>query len=342
MKRSSILEVKNLCISFKTKKARIPTIRGISYSVKRGEILGIVGESGSGKSVSSNAIFRLLPENAVVESGEILFEGQDIMKMSQSEVRKLRGEKIAEIFQDPMTSLDPLFTIGYQIEEVLKKHTDMNASERQKRMIELLTLVGINKPERRLKQYPHEFSGGMRQRAMIAMALACEPELLIADEPTTALDVTIQAQIIDLLKKLKDQFNMSIIFITHDLGVVADICDRVLVMYAGQIIESGSKRDIFYEHCHPYTEGLLESLPDIEGDREEPLKPIKGNPPELIGLEEECAFARRCPYAMKACVKYMPPNIEVSEGHEASCFKVYKEMKNMEEWIGQNADTGVA
>ena len=279
--KETLLEVKDLKLSFRIQKKLVPTIRDVSYTLRRGEVLGIVGESGSGKSISSNAIIRLLPENAVIEGGQILFDGQDLLKLPLRDLRKVRGRRISEIFQDPMTSLDPLFTIGYQLNEVLKKHTSLSREEREKRSIELLRMVGINQPERRIDQYPHEFSGGMRQRAMIATALACDPELLIADEPTTALDVTIQAQIIDLLKELKEKFHTSIIFITHDLGVMADICDRVLVMYAGEIVESGDKRQIFYNHRHPYTEGLLRSIPDVDGDEKKPLVPIEGNEASL-------------------------------------------------------------
>lgn len=323
--KETILEVKDLKLSFRIQKKLVPTIRDVSYTLRRGEVLGIVGESGSGKSISSNAIIRLLPENAVIEGGQILFDGQDLLKLPLRELRKVRGRRISEIFQDPMTSLDPLFTIGYQLNEVLKKHTNLSREDREKRSIELLRMVGINQPERRIDQYPHEFSGGMRQRAMIATALACDPELLIADEPTTALDVTIQAQIIDLLKELKEKFHTSIIFITHDLGVMADICDRVLVMYAGEIVESGDKRQIFYDHLHPYTEGLLRSIPDVDGDEKKPLVPIEGNPPEMSLLGDECAFARRCPYAMRICARKRPPEASLGDGHTVRCWKVFHE-----------------
>jgi len=322
----TVLEVKDLRIGFRIGGKVVPTIRGISYSLKKGEVLGIVGESGSGKSISTNAIMRLLPENAVIQGGQILFEGKDILKLHPRDMQKIRGSRIAEIFQDPMTSLDPLFTIGYQMNESLKKHTTLGSAEREKRMIELLKLVGINQPEKRLDQYPHEFSGGMRQRAMIAMALSCDPEILIADEPTTALDVTIQAQIIDLLKSLRDKIGMSIIFITHDLGVVADICDRILVMYAGEIVEAGDKRKIFYDHRHPYTEGLLKSIPSVTGDPDAPLIPIKGNPPEMATLGSECAFARRCPYAMKICARLDPPTMDAGGGHLVRCFQEYRKL----------------
>ena len=327
----TLIEVRDLAISFFNKSGEVQAVRGIDYTLRRGEVLGIVGESGSGKSISSNAILRLLPENAVIEGGQIIFDGQELLGMPLRELRKIRGRRISEIFQDPMTSLDPLFTIGYQLDEVLKKHTKMAKPEREARSIELLKLVGINQPERRLRQYPHEFSGGMRQRAMIAMALACDPELLIADEPTTALDVTIQAQIIDLLKELKAKLHTSIIFITHDLGVMADICDRVLVMYAGEIVESGDKRQIFYGHRHPYTEGLLHSIPDVEGEEKKPLVPIEGNPPEMSLLGDECAFARRCPYAMKICARKRPEEASLGDGHTVRCWKVFREEQAKEE-----------
>lgn len=321
-----LLEVQDLEVSFYNKQGEIPTIKKISYTLHEGEVLGIVGESGSGKSVSSHCILRLIPGNGKIKGGKILFEGKDITQMSKGELAKLRGNEISMIFQDPMTSLDPLFTIGYQIEESLKKHTDLNREQRHKRMVELLEMVGINQPEKRLKQYPHEFSGGMRQRAMIAMALSCSPKLLIADEPTTALDVTIQAQIVELLKELKEKLNMSIIFITHDLGVVSDICDKIAVMYAGEIVELADKRQIFYNGKHPYTEGLLKSIPKIEDDRNVPLIPIEGNPPDMQLLGEECPFARRCGYAMKICTKQKPPKVEVAPGHEVACFRCYKEL----------------
>lgn len=323
---SPLLEVKDLQISFFRDRREIPAIRGISYTLQRGEVLGIVGESGSGKSVSSRAIMRLAAPNERVTGGEILFDGRDVLKLTDAETAKLRGSDISMIFQDPMTSLDPLFPIGYQIEEVLKKHTQMDKAARRARMLELLTLVGINQPERRLSQYPHEFSGGMRQRVMIAMALACSPKLLIADEPTTALDVTIQAQIIDLLKSLKDRLNMAIIFITHDMGVVADICDRIAVMYAGEIVEMGSKREIFYSHRHPYTEGLLASVPKVDGTKKVPLQPIEGNPPDMTRVGKECAFARRCPYAMQVCAgQISPPVVGYEEDHYARCWRCYRQ-----------------
>ena len=319
-----ILEMKDLSISFFNKSGEIQAVRGINYTLHKGEVLGIVGESGSGKSVSSHGILRLTPDTGKVKTGEILFHGKDILKMNKKELQELRGNKIAMIFQDPMTSLDPLFTVEYQLNESLKKHTNLDAVARKARMIELLTLVGINQPERRIKQYPYEFSGGMRQRVMIAMALSCDPELLIADEPTTALDVTIQAQIVELLKELKDKLGMAIIFITHDLGVVSEICDKIIVMYAGKVVEEGMSRQIFYERCHPYTEGLLASVPKLDSDVSEKLKPIKGNPPDMSAVKPGCAFAPRCSCAMKICVREEPPEYELDETHKASCWQVIK------------------
>ena len=319
-----ILEMKDLSISFFNKSGEIQAVRGINYTLHKGEVLGIVGESGSGKSVSSHGILRLTPDTGKVKTGEILFHGKDILKMNKKELQELRGNKIAMIFQDPMTSLDPLFTVEYQLNESLKKHTSLDAAARKARMIELLTLVGINQPERRIKQYPYEFSGGMRQRVMIAMALSCDPELLIADEPTTALDVTIQAQIVELLKELKDKLGMAIIFLTHDLGVVSEICDTIIVMYAGKVVEEGMSRQIFYERCHPYTEGLLASVPKLDSDVSEKLKPIKGNPPDMSAVKPGCAFAPRCSCAMKICVREEPPEYELDETHKASCWQVIK------------------
>ena len=320
-----LLEVKDLAISFFNKSGEVQAVRGINYSLKKGEVLGIVGESGSGKSVSSHEILRLTPSSGRVKSGQILFHGKDILKMNKKEIQELRGNKIAMIFQDPMTSLDPLFTVEYQLNESLKKHTNLDAAGRKNRMKELLELVGINQPERRLKQYPYEFSGGMRQRVMIAMALSCDPELLIADEPTTALDVTIQAQIIDLLQELKAKLGMAIIFITHDLGVVSDICDKIIVMYAGKIVEDGTSRQIFFEKQHPYTEGLLASVPDIESDVNEKLKPIHGNPPDMSRVKPGCSFAPRCGCAMQICIKEEPPLFEIDETHGVACWKLLKE-----------------
>ena len=257
----TLIEVRDLAISFFNKSGEVQAVRGIDYTLRRGEVLGIVGESGSGKSVSSHAILRLTPPSGKVKSGQILFDGKDILQMTKKEIQALRGNRIAMIFQDPMTSLDPLFTVEYQINESLKKHTSLDAASRKKRVIELLELVGINQPERRAKQYPYEFSGGMRQRVMIAMALSCDPELLIADEPTTALDVTIQAQIIDLLLDLNREEGMSILFISHDLRVVRRLCSHVIVMQKGRIVEHGRTDDVFAHPEHPYTRHLIEAIP---------------------------------------------------------------------------------
>ncbi len=333
-KQEELLKVNNLAISFYNKSGEVQAVRGITYTLHKGEVLGIVGESGSGKSVSSHGILRLTPDTGKVKSGEILFHGKDILKMSKKELQELRGNKIAMIFQDPMTSLDPLFTVEYQLDESLKKHTKLDAQARKKRMIELLNLVGINQPERRVKQYPYEFSGGMRQRVMIAMALSCDPELLIADEPTTALDVTIQAQIVELLKELKDKLGMAIIFITHDLGVVSEICDKIIVMYAGKIVEEGTSRQIFYERKHPYTEGLLASVPKLDTDSSEKLKPIKGNPPDMSCVKPGCAFAPRCGCAMQICVREEAPECELNETHNVSCWQIIK--KAMEGQVTAN------
>ena len=327
----NLVEVKNLEVSFFTYAGEVKAVRGISYNLKPGEVMGIVGESGSGKSVSSYGLMGIIPEPGKVIGGQILFEGRDVTAMSEKELLKIRGKDISMIFQDPMTSLNPLFTIGNQIEESLRKHTSLDKDQRQKRMVELLTLVGINQPEKRLKQYPHEFSGGMRQRAMIAMALACDPKLLIADEPTTALDVTIQAQILELLKELKDKIHMGIVFITHDLGVVSDICDSISVMYAGTIVESGSSDQIFYEPRHPYTWGLLASVPKIDTDEHQRLIPIEGNPVDLINPPKGCPFAPRCKHCMKICIDQAPPQCQVGEGHMDACWLPVTEAREEEE-----------
>ncbi len=328
--KKNLVEVKDLEVSFFTYAGEVKAVRGISYELKPGEVMGIVGESGSGKSVSSYGLMGIIPSPGKVIGGQIIFDGQDMTKLPEKELLKIRGKDISMIFQDPMTSLNPLFTIGNQIEECLKKHTDLSKEDRQKRMVELLTLVGINQPEKRLKQYPHEFSGGMRQRVMIAMALSCDPKLLIADEPTTALDVTIQAQILELMKELKDKIHMGIVFITHDLGVVSEICDNICVMYAGTIVEQGSSDQIFYEPKHPYTWGLLASVPKIDSDGHEHLVPIEGNPVDLINPPKGCPFAPRCRYCMKVCIDQAPPQCTVGEGHTAACWLPVKEAREME------------
>lgn len=326
-----LLKVNDLEVSFFTHAGEVKAVRKVSYDLKYGEAMGIVGESGSGKSVSSYALMGIIPEPGKILNGSINFEDKDITKLSEAEMLKLRGKEVGMIFQDPMTSLNPVFTVGSQIDESLKKHTNLDKKQREKRIIELFELVGINQPEKRLKQYPHEFSGGMRQRVMIAMALACNPKLLIADEPTTALDVTIQAQIIELLKELKEKINMSIIFITHDLGVISEICDKVAVMYAGNIIERGSIDDIFYNPKHPYTHGLLKSIPKINNESHERLIPIEGNPVDLINPPKGCSFAPRCEHCMKVCMENVPPVYTIDENHEVSCWLLVKEELEREE-----------
>ncbi len=315
-----MLDIKNLKTSFFTHVGEIKAIDDVSIYLKKGETLGIVGESGSGKSVTMLSLMGLLPENGKVVSGEILFEGKDLSKLTDKEMEKIRGNRIGMVFQDPMTSLNPVFTIGNQLIETLLEHKKISKEEAKKKSIEYMSLVSIPDPEKRMKQYPHEFSGGMRQRIMIAMAICCNPDLLIADEPTTALDVTIQAEILDLMKDLRNKINTSIILITHDLGVVADICERVNVMYAGTVVESGFVRDIFYNPKHPYTIGLLNSVPNPKKLIKERLIPIKGHPPDLLKPPPGCPFAPRCKHTMKICLKNRPPLYNISEDHKAACF----------------------
>lgn len=317
---SKLLEIKNLETSFYTHVGEVKSVRGVSLDLDKGEAIGIVGESGSGKSITMMSLMRLLEENGKIKNGEILFEGRDLTKLSEKEMEKIRGNEIGMIFQDPMTSLNPVFTIGDQLIEPLMKHHKLSKSEAYKKAVEMLSIVGIPSPEKRLKQYPHEFSGGMRQRAMIAMALICSPKLVIADEPTTALDVTIQAQILELMKNLKDKLQTSIVLITHDLGVVADLCSRINVMYGGMVVESGSKRDIFYNPKHPYTWGLLRSIPNPKEDIKERLKPIEGTPPDLLKPPAGCPFAPRCEFAMKICMDHRPDYFKIDKGHKAACW----------------------
>ncbi len=318
--RETILEVEDLCVEFHTPSGVVHAVSHSSFKLHAGETLGIVGESGSGKSVTANAIMRLLPDTAKV-TGSIRFKGQDIMQMKTKDFNRIRGKEISMIFQDPMTSLNPLYTVGNQLEEVLTLHMGLKGDAAKKRAIELLDMVAIPQPETRIKQYPHEFSGGMRQRVMIAMALACDPTILIADEPTTALDVTIQAQILELMKELQKKVSTAIIMITHDLGIVSDLCDRVNVMYGSQIMESGTVDDLFYETAHPYTQGLLRCLPEaVQNLEDKRLHPIMGSPVDLMMLPEGCAFAARCENCMKLCLNRRPELVPAGNGHTSRCW----------------------
>ena len=322
MERAALLEIRNLKTSFFSHVGEVKAVDDVSLSLEPGETLGIVGESGSGKSVTMLSLMKLLPENGRIVAGEIFFGGRNLTGFSEKQMEKVRGNEIGMIFQDPMTSLNPVFTVGNQLIETLRKHRRMTEREAYEKSLSLLSMVMIPDPARRIGQYPHEFSGGMRQRVMIAMALCCDPSLLIADEPTTALDVTIQAQILELMKDLNRKISTSIVLITHDLGVVAGICDRVAVMYAGTIAESGPVRDIFYRPRHPYTMGLLGSVPNPKRMARERLVPIDGQPPDLLKPPPGCAFAPRCGYAMKICLQRRPPMFAVEGAgvHEAACF----------------------
>lgn len=320
MGKETLLKVNNLRTTFYSKDKKIEAVRGASFQVETGDILGIVGESGSGKSVLMKSVMNILPENAKIDSGEVYFEGKDIAKLSPKEIQKIKGKEMAMIFQDPMTALNPLKKIGDHIVEILIRHKGINKKEAKKVAMDLLHDVGIPMPEKRINQYPHEFSGGMRQRVLIAMALACSPKLLIADEPTTALDVTIQAQILELLKSLKEDNNMSIILITHDLGVVASLCNRIEVMYGGLIMEEGLTEEIFYETKHPYTKALLNSIPKIQGDEKVRLQPINGSAPSLLNPPKGCPFAERCEFANSKCFSEMPEYKSFSKTHKAMCF----------------------
>jgi peptide/nickel transport system ATP-binding protein len=318
----TVLSVRNLETSFFTKAGVVKAVDGVSYDIAKGETVGIVGESGCGKSVTSFSILRLLSHPGRVTGGSINFKGQDLLALSPDQMRKLRGKKIAMIFQEPMTALNPVLTVGYQIVEQLIEHEPVNEKQARERAIDLLRLVGIPSPERRVDDYPHQLSGGMRQRAMIAMALSCNPELLICDEPTTALDVTIQAQILDLLQRLQQEFHMSMQFITHDLGVISELADRVVVMYAGTVVEEAKSDVIFSAPRHPYTVGLLESIPKID-EHSERLKTIPGVVPSLLALPQGCRFQNRCPRATDVCRRLAPPLRELAPGHQAACHNPY-------------------
>ena len=320
-----LLEIKDEKLSFFTPAGEVKALNGVSFSMEEGEVLGIVGESGSGKSVTAYSVMGLTAYPGKLIGGTINFNGHQIDKMSEKEMRKIRGNEVSIIFQDPMTSLNPVYTIGNQITEVICLHTGKSKKEAHDRAKELLELVGINEPAKRLKQYPHELSGGMRQRVMIAIALACEPKLLIADEPTTALDVTIQAQILELMQELRKKLGMSIIMITHDLGVVASMCERIAVMYAGHIVEYGTADEIFYEPKHEYTKGLINSIPKLSAQEIERLVPIEGQPVDLLNPPAGCPFAPRCANCMKICLREMPPKTELSDTHYSHCWLLQKE-----------------
>lgn len=314
-----LLQVKDLHTSFYTESGEVRAVNGVSFNLQRGKILGIVGESGSGKSVTAYSVMQILAETGKITSGEVLYNGQDITKWDRKKMQGFRGKCCSIIFQDPMTSLNPVYTIGNQLMEAILLHTDKDKKQAKARAVEMLQLVGVNEPEKRVKQYPHELSGGMRQRVMIAMALACEPDILIADEPTTALDVTIQAQILELMQDLQHKLGMAIIMVTHDLGVIADMCDEIIVMYGGRVCERGTADEIFYNPKHEYTKGLLRSIPTLDNTKQR-LVPIGGTPINLLNMPKGCAFCTRCDEAMKICLEQQPEEIWVGENHLASCW----------------------
>ena len=315
-----LLEVKDLKVSFRTEDGIVRAVDGVSFSIAKGEVLGIVGESGSGKSVTMMSVMRLIIDPNAVFEGQVIYKGRDLMKVGQDAMREVRGAEIAMIFQDPMTSLNPVYRVGWQIAEQIREHEGSTKAQANNRAIELLGAVGIPNPKQRVNDYPHQFSGGMRQRVMIAMALSCNPDLLIADEPTTALDVTIQAQILELVGRLKADFGSAVVLITHDMGVVADVADRVMVMYAGRAVERGSKHDLFYDPQHPYTWGLLGSIPRLDRPKPERLTAIQGTPPSLINLPEGCSFGPRCPQRFDRCVEVPPLEDRLRNGHLDACF----------------------
>jgi len=322
-----LLEIKDLEVLYKSGKNPVHAVNGISLTLNKGETLGLVGETGAGKTTTALAILRLLPERTgCINQGQILFEGCDLLTLSEEEMRtQIRGEKISMIFQDPMSYLNPIVTIEKQMTEGIRAHDKCSKQEARERAIELMKMVGIPAPESRLKQYPFEFSGGMRQRIIIAIALACNPKLIVADEPTTALDVTVQAQILDLLRKITEESDAGVIIITHDLGVVASLCDRISIMYGGNIMEEGTTDEIFYDPKHPYTKGLLNSIANSNADHREPLKPIPGTPPDLLKLGDQCPFASRCSEAMEICTKATPLVTEFGETHKCKCWLHSKE-----------------
>ena len=327
----AMLEVRDLHTSFFTPAGEVRAVNGVSFNLDKGKVLGIVGESGSGKSVTAYSIMQILEKTGKIVSGSIKLNGQELVGAGEKVMKTVRGNKISIIFQDPMTSLNPTYTIGHQLMEAIMLHTNRDKKQARERAIEMLKLVNVNEPEKRMNQYPFEFSGGMRQRVMIAMALACEPDILIADEPTTALDVTIQAQILELMQSLQKELGMAIIMITHDLGVVAQMCDEVVVMYAGSICEQGTADEIFYNPRHEYTKGLMRSIPTVDNDGEK-LEPITGTPIDLLNMPKGCPFAPRCDAAMKICLREKCPRMEINDDHAAACWvNVKKEMEGGEE-----------
>ena len=325
----ALLEVNDLHTSFFTPAGEVKAVNGVSFYLDSGKVLGIVGESGSGKSVTAYSIMQILEKTGKIVSGSVKFDGQELVGIGEKGMKKIRGNKISIIFQDPMTSLNPTYTIGHQLMEAIRLHTNRNKKEAWDRAVEMLKLVNVNEPEKRMKQYPYEFSGGMRQRVMIAMALACEPDILIADEPTTALDVTIQAQILELMQKLQKELGMAIIMITHDLGVVAQMCDEVIVMYAGSICEQGTADEIFYNPKHEYTKGLMRSIPTVDNDGEK-LEPIAGTPIDLLNMPQGCPFAPRCDAAMKICLRERCERMQINDMHQAACWVNVKEAMEKE------------
>ena len=325
----ALLEVNDLHTSFFTPAGEVKAVNGVSFYLDSGKVLGIVGESGSGKSVTAYSIMQILEKTGKIVSGSVKFDGQELVGIGEKGMKKIRGNKISIIFQDPMTSLNPTYTIGHQLMEAIRLHTNRNKKEAWDRAVEMLKLVNVNEPEKRMKQYPFEFSGGMRQRVMIAMALACEPDILIADEPTTALDVTIQAQILELMQKLQKELGMAIIMITHDLGVVAQMCDEVIVMYAGSICEQGTADEIFYNPKHEYTKGLMRSIPTVGNDGQK-LQPIAGTPIDLLNMPQGCPFAPRCDAAMKICLRERCQRMQINDMHQAACWVNVKDAMEKE------------
>ena len=325
-----LLDVRDLKVTFRTEAGRVGAVDGVSFSVSPGEVLGIVGESGSGKSVTMMSVMRLINDPNAIFEGQVMYKGNDLMQASESRMQDIRGAEMAMIFQDPMTSLNPVYKVGWQIAEQLQAHESLSKSEARGRTIELLRAVGIPNPEVRVDDYPHQFSGGMRQRVMIAMALSCNPDLLIADEPTTALDVTIQAQILDVIARLKSEFNSAVVLITHDMGVVAEVADRVIVMYAGRVVEHGTKEEVFNDPQHPYTWGLLGSIPRLDRPRPKRLTAIPGNPPSLVNLPEGCHFAPRCRHKFDRCLVDDPELTDTAgDGHLDACHLTVEQKRDV-------------